>query len=250
MNVQTGDVSSDAPLQLNLFAQVHFTFTDAVCPQCVGPNATDYGGTGTCDGGQNAGKQCTVESILPVALADGDKVYRLSSSCPPASSQNVGTLDIKLPLTTGTSTLSGSKPCQAKPGDPSQGVVVRDDACNGSGCAEGVCSGPACLRRDAQNRCIDAKGGISQFCCNGNPTTPCFPTANNGSIQRTGNPAPAKDANGLAWPDGTYPKTSPEGILVATFCEAATTASVVNSSTGLPGPGALELTGLQTFLDR
>jgi hypothetical protein len=243
-------VSSDTPLQVDLFADVHFTFTDAVCPRCTGPNATDYGGAGTCDGGQNAGGACTVESILSVPLADGDKLYRLSSSCPPSGTQGVGTLDIELPLTTGTSTLSGSKPCQARPGDPSQGVVVRDDACGGSACVEGACTGPACVGHDARNRCVDAKGGISQFCCAGNTTTPCFPTANDGSIQRTGRAAPPKDGRRLGWPDGTYPKTSADGVLVATFCEAATTAGVVNQSTGLPGPGALELPGVQTLLER
>jgi hypothetical protein len=249
LNLQTGVVAPETPLQVNLFSEVHFTFTDAVCPRCVGPNATDYGGTGTCSGGDRNGAPCTVESILTVALADGDKVYRLSKSCPPSASQNVGTLDIRLPLTTGTATKTGSRPCRAMPGDPSQGVNVQDDACGGSGCSAGNCTGPACLSRNAQNECIDSKGGISQHCCTGNTTTPCFPTANNGTIERTGAPGIPRDGNGLAWPEGTYPKTSTEGKLAAIFCEAATTASVVNSATGLPGPGALLLPGSLTLLE-
>jgi hypothetical protein len=248
VNVQTGEVSPDQPLQVNLLSDVHFTFSEAICPRCTGPNAQDYGGTGTCDGGQNPGRACTVDSILTVPLADGDKTYRLSKSCPPSSSQSVGMLNIRLPLTTGTSRLAGSRPCRAQPGDPSQGINVQDDACGGSPCAA-ECTGPACLTRDAEGRCIDAKGGVSQVCCNSNTTTPCFPTANDGAIERTGRAAPPRDGNGLVWPEGTYPKTTADGVLAATFCEAATTASVVNSTTGLPGPGALLLPGTQTLID-
>jgi hypothetical protein len=34
---------------------------------------------------------------------------------------------------------------------------------------------------------------------------------------------------------------------VATFCEAATHSNVIDTSTGLPGPGALILRGTQTL---
>ena len=53
---------------------------------------------------------------------------------------------------------------------------------------------------------------------------------------RTGSAAPPTPV----FPDPTYPKTGSE-VLVATFCESATGSSLVNATTGLPGPGALIL---------
>lgn len=74
-------------------------------------------------------------------------------------------------------------------------------------------------------QCIDAKGGISQLCCSSNTSTPCFPTKNNGTITRTGSP-------------GTDGGTM---VNAATFCIAHTDSSVINSTTGRPGPGSLLL---------
>jgi len=65
------------------------------------------------------------------------------------------------------------------------------------------------------------------------------PTAGGGAIVRTGEPDPPAPV----WPDPTYPKTSTGGILVTTFCEAATGVGTIDNVTGLPGPGALILPG-------
>jgi hypothetical protein len=125
-------------------------------------------------------------------------------------------LDIKFNLTTGEATpLVGSKPC------PGQ---TQDDSCSGGSCTA-PCSGAACAGTDAQGNCIDAKGGISQLCCSTNTATPCFPTKGGGSITRTGHPG--TDGNAL--------------LQATTFCIAATDSTLINITTGLPGPGALLL---------
>ena len=82
---------------------------------------------------------------------------------------------------------------------------------------------------------------LNQFCCSGDQSTPCFPTSPQsgiGQIVRMGSPAPIP---------GPYPATTQKGTLVATFCEAATHSNVIDTSTGLPGPGALILRGTQTL---
>jgi len=48
---------------------------------------------------------------MTVAQAIGDKVYNLSSACPPDPAALVAPLDIRLPLTSGTASLAGPKPC-------------------------------------------------------------------------------------------------------------------------------------------
>jgi len=235
-NLQTGEVPL---LQVNLFSDVNFTDATAVCPRCSGAT---MGATGTCSGGQNDGGQCTTESVMTVANGLGNKNYALSRDCPPLKSQLQATLDIRLPLTSATATLTGSTPCTAKPGEPA-GVPVKDDSCGGSGCGA-TCTGSACANT-VNGQCVDIKGGVSQACCNNNPTTPCFPTANNGTIMRTG----VKGVATPAWPDPTYPKTG-TGTLAAVFCEGSTSNNIIDNSTGLPGPGALLLPGTQTLLKK
>ena len=100
-----------------------------------------------------------------------------------------------------------------------------DDACSGAACAAG-CTGNACVTHDASGQCIDSKGGISQVCCSNDTTKPCFPTGSGvGAIQRTGKRA----LNGQL------------GAQVATFCINTTQSSIINITTGLPGPGAIIL---------
>ncbi len=239
INVQTGEIPDTNPLAVNLFSKVHLTSASQVCPRCKGSGAPAFGGQGTCDGGPNQGQACKIDSILNVVGAQGPPTYALSKGCPPSPSQLAGTLNIKLRLTTGTQTKTGPKPCTAQPGEPT-GVPVQDDNCNGTPC-NATCAGSACNSHDAQGRCIDARGGVSQLCCAGNPLTPCFPTANGGSIVRTGNPDPPAPV----WPDTTYPKTSTNGILVTVFCEASTGTTTIDATAGLPGPGALILPGTQ-----
>src|SRR6185369_602985 len=131
---------------------------------------------------------------------------------------------ITLPLTTDTSSLSGSKPC------PGQ---VRDDACAMFG---GTCT-VSCGGEP------DVKGGINQWCCSDADHTPCFPTGPDSgdpshTIVRTGaavTPSPA-------WPEPTYPK------LAAVFCIDSTGSAVLDQVSGLPGPGAMILNGTQEWI--
>ena len=237
MNVQTGEVSDTTPIQVNLFSDVHLISDHTnVCPRCSTGGAPQYGARGSCSAGPNQGKSCTVESIVTVAESQGSPNYGLSPACPPDPAAKAATLDIRLALTSGTSTLPGPKPCGEN----------KDDNCNGSPC-NATCTGDACVSHDASGNCVDSKGGISQLCCNSSTSTPCFPTAGvGGAIVRMGKPDPPAPV----WPDPTYPKTSTGGILVTTFCEAATRVGTIDNVTGLPGPGALILPGTQTLLKR
>jgi len=139
-------------------------------------------------------------------------VYALSRDCLPDPAQFVGTLAVKLRLTTGTSTLAGPTPCTQGEDDPLASAVM-DDNCGGGTCTPGLCTGNACVAHNADALCIDAKGGMSQACCTSNTNLPCFTTRNGGSIVRTGKADPPAPV----WPDPSYPKTSSGGILVSTF---------------------------------
>ena len=220
-NVQTGVIPPDNPLMVRLFSDVHLTLPDQVCPRCTGNAPPEYGGTGMCDSGRNRGQACTIHSVLTVGEAAGDPVYPLSEDCPPDPGQLAGTVELNLAFTTEMSTLTGRCPGQ-----------TQDDACHGSGCGA-RCSGSACVSTTPDGRCIDAKGGVGQACCNDSTDTPCF----RDPILRTGMASPPAPA----WPDPTYPKTTEAGVLVATFCVGATNTVGVDAAAGLPGPGAIVL---------
>jgi hypothetical protein len=229
-NLVTGEVTGD----VHLLADVYQSDDPGnVCVRCQASGG--IGSSGTCSAGPDAGKACTVEGTDFVSDSTGDKNYKLSRSCRPSGSL-VGTLDIVLPLTTGTSEITGSKPCTAKPGEPT-GVPVKDDKCQENG---GTCTGTCtCDHMDTAGNCIDAKGGVRQVCCSNDPTRSCFPTAPGtaGKITRTGFPAVPQPP----LPDPTFPKTA-NILQAAVFCEAATAESnVINNLTGLPGPAALLL---------
>jgi hypothetical protein len=200
---------------VHLTSQVYLRTTfPEVCPRCQGPNVHGVNDKGTCSSSaKNAGDACTVNGEVTVA---GKGLYELSSDCVPLGDSAPTGLDIQLPFATGEATpLVGPKPC------PGQS---QDDSC-GTGSCTATCTGAACAGTDAAGNCIDAKGGISQLCCSNNTTIPCFPTRGGGSITRTGHP-------------GTDGQTL---LTAATFCIAATDSTLINITTGLPGPGALLL---------
>jgi hypothetical protein len=209
-NLETGAIDAT----VNLLSDVFLTSAGRVCPQCSGG---PVGGRGVCDSGAREGSACLVEGVIEVS---GNRTYHLSSACLPAGTPT-GTLDLALPLTTGTSTLAGPKPCRG---------AADDNGCHGGGCAS-ECTGSACVARTADGQCIDAKGGVSQLCCDQDTTLPCFPTAAGdlGRIERSGVPTP---------PASSFPSLVDE-TLVATFCEPATGSGTLNQVSGLPGPGAL-----------
>jgi len=215
-----------------LLSDVYATDPTRVCPQCL---------NGKCDSGGRRGQDCTVDGTVNVAQSLAtNKNFQLSKSCPPLGSP-LSTLTINLPITTGsigTPGTGGSKPCRER---EAQGVPAKDNNCSG-GCGQGNCTGAACTSKipdpsnPSQMICVDSKGGLSQACCNDNTSVPCFDTGPGGvGIQRTGRPV----APTPAFPDTTYPKTAEGVVTVATFCEAGTGSSNVDTVSGLPGPGAV-----------
>ena len=219
-NVQTGATV----VNLHLLSDVFLSTPNRLCPRCSG---SDIGKAGTCDSGPRQGQACRTEGLVVVGNAPGNQMFTVSSDCPPPGTP-AGTIPVIFPLTTGTSTLTGPKPC------PGQS---QDDDCRGGMC-NATCSGAACDHM-APNPvtgspvCVDVKGGVSQLCCSSDTTRPCFPTAGGGVIVRTGLPgAPLP-----AWPDSTYPKTA-RAVLAGTFCDGVSGTSTVDTLTGLPGPGA------------
>jgi hypothetical protein len=222
----TADVSTGvASGTVNLQSRIFLTGVTQVCPRCTGANVGD---AGTCDSGAQQGRACTTTGIVTVANAVGNRLYTLSPNCAPAGSP-AGTIPISLPVTTGTSTLAGSPPC------PGQAAL----SAGGCGSCGTACTGAACASTTPAGQCVDVKGGISQNCCTNLSATPCFPVP----IVRTGSPGPPTPA----FPDPSYPKNG-NMTLVATYCEATAGSTVVDISTGLPGPGALVLPAAATWI--
>jgi hypothetical protein len=227
-NLQTGVFGTTTPNGnlVSLFSDVYLRTTfPEVCPRCTIPGGGgDIGSVGKCSAtSKTPGADCRVDGKVVVA---GQGLYLLSSACVPLGDSTPTSLDIELPLTTGTAKeIVGSKPCP-----DSAGPQTQDDNCNGAAC-NAQCTGTACASQVGGN-CIDAKGGISQFCCSNNTSLPCFPTspasaaAGLGKITRTGTPV---------IPGGA------QGTFAGTFCIAHTDSSLINAVTGLPGPGALLL---------
>ena len=222
-------LTGDASVQINLISKVHLTTATQVCPRC---------NNGRCDSGPNQGKNCTTDAMLAVTQSLGaNKLYNLSRDCPPDPGGLAAPLDIRLPATTGTAMLTGPTPCTAQPGQP-MGIPVMDDHCGGTGCSAGNCTGSECVSMTTDPStgapiCMDAKGGLSQNCCNGDTTRSCFPTAGS-AIVRMGKPFPPSPP----FPDQTYPKTG-NGVLAAVFCVPATGVNAIDTTAGMPGPGAL-----------
>jgi hypothetical protein len=222
-NLQTGDAGTpENPNVVKLFSDIYLrtAFPGEICPRCnVAEGAGTLGDIGTCsDTAKNAGATCRIDGEATIA---GQGLYLLSSDCSPLGDnpQPNGTLDIQLKFTTGTTSLAGPTPCP-----DSAGPQTQDDNC-GSGSCTAACTGSACVGTNDKGECIDPKGGISQLCCSNNTSTPCFPTKGGGSIVRTG--APATDGH--------------TALFASTFCIPRTNATLINVTTGLPGPGALLL---------
>jgi hypothetical protein len=225
-------VTGETNLNVTLKSDVYFTSNLEVCPRCSN--------NGRCSSGANEGKACMTDAVLEVVLADGNTTYNLSEDCPPAGNPS-GILDITLPLTSGTtSPLIGPRPCTAAGGIPDEpndcGASTCSATCTpGSNACMAMADDPA---HPGSLICVDVKGGLSQLCCENDPTQPCFPLENGGELRRTGRAEPPTPT----LPDTTYPKTG-SGTLGAVFCEASTSTANIDRTTGLPGPAALILTG-------
>ncbi len=213
VNVQTGELDATAT-PLRLFADTYQGTSSSVCPRCV---------NGRCDGGRNQGGICHVDGTVVVDDPPNvnDVPYGVSRDCLPDASNLLGTPQVVLPLTTRTSSLAGDAagafPC------PDQ---TAHDACGAGTCTVDCSATPSLL------------GGINQTCCSNATGRPCFPSATAGQIVRTGTRATPSPP----WPDATYPKTS-DVTLAAVFCIPSSQSRTVDATAGLPGPGALLLSG-------
>jgi hypothetical protein len=122
-------------------------------------------------------------------------------------------------------------------------VTPQAHACGSAGCGA-PCSGAACVTSipdptdPGQTVCVDARGGVSQACCNADTTRPCFARDGNDDLIRSGRatvPQPPL-------PDASHPKTH-VAVLASAFCVPATGRSLIDQLAGLPGPGTMLLHG-------
>ena len=211
------------------------------CPPCIGdPTPNDGVKGGTCSGGTTPGAACDVGGISDLFDAACPECGHTSNDCLPTGS-SVGELNIDLnPLTTGTvsvdanvNCLSGAFPAgscycpqQVQPTACLSSTGV--GTCPDSGvCAEGPIDGICDKQTFRQCRsgtgtadCEDVFPGSGN--CIDQPR-PCF-TSN---ISRTGT-------------CGTQ-----QGVLVSFFCIPQTRAAAINTTAGLPGPGAVSIPASQ-----
>jgi len=198
----------------------------------VSCDAAGFGGK-TCNGGVNAGANCTIGSECPGGTCSNQ------CFCPTGGGVAQKPNDCVAACVGGgndASTCSGNTDCpggfchmadcRTNPSDP--------DGPNEGGCSagptDGVCSTHTFQSCSSNSECA---APVCPFCVSGETCVSsqreCFV---NSGIIRVGTPEP----------------TNP--VTVATFCEAATSSLAVNSVAGLPGPGAIEqpstitLTGL------
>ena len=213
------------------------------CPPCVGdPTPNDGVKGGTCDGGTTPGAACDVNGISDLFNAAGQDFGATSNDCLPTGS-SVGELNIDLdPLTTGTisidanvNCLSGAFPAGSCfcPSQVQPNSCIPDGVCPASGVCEtgpidGVCQGQTfrqCRSGTGTEDCEDIFTGAGS--CIDQPR-PCFGT----NISRTGQ-------------CGTQ-----QGTLVSFFCIPQTRAAAINTTAGLPGPGAVSLPASQVRTPR
>jgi len=226
-DLATGALEATVPAALDF----HFlTPLDEVCPRCNAGGGV--GAVGTCSASAaRAGETCVVDGVVQVPDSAGDSEYRLSRDCLPAPPTPEATIELTLPLTTATSSLTGAPPLCPGPGL----VEPKANSCTPPGTCGASCAGPdTCPTTDASGRCIAAKGGIAQACCTNDPERPCFAGSDSGAIHRYGSPAGALLS---PWPDAGYPKTG-DLVLAGTACFPSVTSVTVDVVSGLPGPAA------------
>jgi len=249
-NLQTGA----AELFTNLSSLVHIgNQVSRPCPICdcglPNPDDCEIGATGTCT--DSATGPCTVQGTGPLGPTSND--------CLPSVSSNVsgGGLAIPFqPVTTGTSTFPSNQTCANQPGqscwcDGQPQVNACALACDGGandglpcgsdancpGAPAGACK-PLCRQivgePSGEGECV--AGPIAQTCANA-PEIGCQTDSN--CPPGTG---PCQARNQRCFPDPIVKEGMPSTTLnesVATFCIPATSASAINNTAGLPGPGAI-----------
>jgi len=205
------------------------------CPLCVGdPTPNDGQKGGTCESGTAPGAPCDVGGI-------SDEFGATSNDCLPTGS-SVGELAIDLtPLTTGKVSVDASMDC-VSPLFP-KGTCYCPGQIQPNSCNDGVC--PASFT--CENGPIDGLCANQKFrsCRSGTGTADCedvFP----GSGSCIDSPRPCFGTNITRQGQcGTQ-----SGVLAAFFCVPATRAAAINTTGGLPGPGAIVLPAHQVRTPR
>jgi hypothetical protein len=226
------------------------------CPICdcgdADPQTCQLGESGTCS--DNPLESCIVEGTGPFGPTSND--------CPPNPASNVSGSGLVIPfdpLTSGTTSFASNQPCDGAgfqgqscwcDGQPQPNACL--NACDGGGndgqpCAnDGECPGapagackPLCRQivgEDAgEGECV--AGPIDQNCAAAGEVG-CSSDAECGPL----GPCVTKIRQCFLDPivrQGTPGTTV--GLSGSTFCIPATTSPAVNSTAGLPGPGAIRL---------
>jgi hypothetical protein len=222
---ELGSGDSNFPLELGFHTGIEI---DRPCPTCSG-NGLDT--TGVCDGGPRNGQACTVHGVGVLGQTSFD--------CPPDPIANIGTTLAPFNLTTGTRTLEATATCTGA------GPAGRACYCEGqeqpNACTDGVCT----VGADGQGIC--ASGPVDRICdiefFRGCLTDADCPLEGDSCIDRQREclgPATAEEgATGPLTRVGTPSTTLP--LQVGVFCIDATRTSAVNTTIGVPGPGAIRL---------
>jgi hypothetical protein len=252
-NRQTGD----AELFTRLSSLVHLGIqVSRPCPICdcgqADPQNCQIGDTGTCTD-VSGNPPCTVQGTGPLGPT--------SNNCMPTGSSNVsgGGLDIPFqPVTTGTSTFPSNQPCDGS------GFTNQSCWCDGqpqpnsclTACDGGSNNNLAC---DSDANCPGAPAGACKTLCRqisgeavgegecvaGPIVQTCAGAPEIGCQTNSNCPAgkgPCQAKNQRCFLDPIVRVGTPSTTLnrsVSTFCIPATSASAINSTAGLPGPGAI-----------
>jgi hypothetical protein len=248
-NVNTGA----AELFTTLSSLVHLGIAvSRPCPICdCGHANCAIGETGTCS--DNAGGACRVQGTGPLGPTSND--------CFPSPSSNVsgGGLIIPFqPVTTGTSTFPTNQLCDGSghtseqcwcDGQPQQNQCAK--ACDGGGNNNQPCSSDAECPGAPAGACkplcrqIGPEAVGEGECIAGPPTQTCANAPEIGCQTNSNCPGatgPCQAKNQRCFLDPIVRTGHPDtvqNISVSTFCIPATTASAINQTAGLPGPGAI-----------
>lgn len=222
---ELGAGDSNFPLELTFVSGLE---VDRPCPTCSGEGLDT---PGVCDGGPRDGQACTVhgEGVLG----------RTSFDCPPNPGANLGATVAAFNLTTGTRSLEATETCAGV--GPADRACYCPDQTQPNACTDGVCT----VSADGQGLCaagpVDSECEIDFF--RGCTADADCPRAGDRCIERTREclgPATAEEgATGPLTRVGTPSTSLP--LQVGVFCLNATSSSAVNTTIGVPGPGAIRL---------
>jgi hypothetical protein len=231
VNLQTGEIEFRATLK----SDVYLTGNEVrPCPTCKG--ALTIGQSGKCAGGRNNGKACVTEGI-------SELFGPTSSTCLPVGIELVATVSVEIdPITSGVadSTRLGKHGCTG-------GECPRPDQSKANGCTNPArCAASECPSTDVAS---GIQPGVDQACCPaGGDKIGCFPAVVDVAdplIVRRGKPTIGENPGipGSQWPEGTYPKIATGGEVAGVFLIDATGSNTIDTTAGLPGPGAFVLVG-------